>query len=97
MRFWKSLNILSVFRKVPILFFTFHFFAILICGGLCARIFSILAAPLSPSAISIKTGPAVGQPIPDFRLSDQLGRKQTFETVKGPKGAFLVFYRSADW
>jgi peroxiredoxin len=42
-------------------------------------------------------GPAVGQPIPAFELVDQEGRRQTFESLRGPKGLVLVFFRSADW
>ncbi len=44
-----------------------------------------------------KTGPAVGQPVPDFSLQDQNGRTQTLKSVSGPKGTMLVFFRSADW
>ena len=46
---------------------------------------------------SIKTGPAVGQQVPDFSLQDQEGRTQTLKSVSGPKGTMLVFVRSADW
>jgi hypothetical protein len=42
-------------------------------------------------------GIAVGARIPAFEAADQNGRTQTFETIRGPKGALLVFYRSADW
>jgi len=41
--------------------------------------------------------PDVGSRIPEFGLPDQNGVRQTFESVRGPKGAMLVFYRSADW
>jgi hypothetical protein len=44
-----------------------------------------------------RTGPAVGQPVPDFSLPDQSGRTQTLKSVSGPKGTMLVFFRSADW
>lgn len=46
---------------------------------------------------NIRTGPAVGQPVPDFSLQDQNGRTQTLKSVSGPKGTMLVFIRSADW
>jgi hypothetical protein len=42
-------------------------------------------------------GPDVGEPIPAFELVDQEGRRQTFESLRGPKGLVLVFFRSADW
>src|SRR4029079_17309696 len=44
-----------------------------------------------------KLGPQVGEMVPDFNLSDQLGKKRTLQSVMGPKGAMIVFYRSADW
>ena len=46
---------------------------------------------------SIKTGPDVGQPVPAFSASDHQGRTQTLRSIMGPKGAMLVFFRSADW
>ena len=33
----------------------------------------------------------------DFRLEDLNGKVWDFEAIKGPKGALLHFYRSADW
>jgi peroxiredoxin len=42
-------------------------------------------------------GPEPGQRVPDFRLTDQNGKVQTFESLKGPNGLMLVFYKSADW
>ena len=42
-------------------------------------------------------GPQVGQPVPAFSLADQAGRTRTLQSVLGPKGAMLVFFRSADW
>ena len=44
-----------------------------------------------------KLGPQVGAVVPDFNLSDQHGKKWTLQSVMGPKGAMIVFYRSADW
>ena len=56
-----------------------------------------LAAAAALYGQSIKTGPAVGSPLPDFSAPDQTGRTQTLKSIMGPKGAMLVFYRSADW
>ena len=39
----------------------------------------------------------VGQKAPAFSARDQYGRVQTLDTLKGPKGTVLLFYRSADW
>ena len=44
-----------------------------------------------------KLGPQVGQRVPDFSLPDQAGRVRTLESIMGPRGAMLVFLRSADW
>lgn len=48
-------------------------------------------------AQSIKTGPEIGKRVPTFSAKDQQGRTQTLESIMGPKGAMLVFFRSADW
>jgi len=54
--------------------------------------------PGQPQAIDVeKLGPQVGQQIPDFRLQDQNGKTWTPQSIMGPKGAMLVFFRSADW
>ena len=42
-------------------------------------------------------GPKVGERVPDFTLSDQTGAARTLKSIMGPKGAMLVFFRSADW
>jgi hypothetical protein len=44
-----------------------------------------------------KLGPQVGERVPDFSLRDQTGGTQTLQSIMGPKGAMLVFVRSADW
>ncbi len=44
-----------------------------------------------------KLGPQVGQRVPDFSLVDQNGRTRTLQSVMGPRGVMLVFFRSADW
>jgi hypothetical protein len=45
----------------------------------------------------VRSGPDVGSPIPSFSAPDQNGREQSLATISGPKGALIVFYRSADW
>jgi hypothetical protein len=42
-------------------------------------------------------GPQVGEVVPDFTLPDQNGRMVSLQSVLGPNGAILMFYRSADW
>jgi peroxiredoxin len=60
-------------------------------------------ATISPAAQQVrkvdvsKLGPRVGTTVPDFSLPDQHGKTRTLQSVMGPKGAMIVFYRSADW
>ena len=42
-------------------------------------------------------GPPVGTPMPPFRAQDQNGRTLALKDILGPKGALIVFFRSADW
>src|SRR5216683_2371947 len=44
-----------------------------------------------------KTGPHVGEKVPDFTLTDQNSRQWSLHELMGPKGLLLVFFRSADW
>jgi hypothetical protein len=44
-----------------------------------------------------KLGPQVGERVPDFSLVDQRGSTRTLQSIMGPRGAMLVFIRSADW
>ena len=57
--------------------------------------FSACAVTLAQQAT--KTGPEVGTTVPPLEAPDQNGRLQNLQTILGPKGALLVFYRSADW
>ncbi len=50
------------------------------------------------NVVDVETvGPKVGEPVPDFSLPDQHGTARTLKSIMGPKGAILVFFRSADW
>ena len=42
-------------------------------------------------------GPDVGATIPRFAAADQSGVVQSLDRIAGPKGAMIVFFRSADW
>jgi hypothetical protein len=42
-------------------------------------------------------GPAVGSKIAAFELPDQDGKLRNLGSLLGPKGAIILFYRSADW
>ena len=53
--------------------------------------------PLHPTDDDAQIGIEVGTKIPEFRAVDQNGKVWDFDALKGPKGAVLVFHRSADW
>ena len=53
--------------------------------------------PLDPTDDDAQMGIEVGTRIPEFRAVDQNGKVWDFDALKGPKGAVLVFHRSADW
>jgi hypothetical protein len=67
--------------------------------ALLAALFAQTAAMAqSPGRIDVsKLGPQVGERVPDFTLKDQNGKTWTLQSIMQPKGAMLVFYRSADW
>ena len=58
-----------------------------------------LALPLFAMAAwsAVRSGPGIGETVPEFSAPDQTGKTQTLRSIMGPKGALLVFYRSADW
>ena len=59
---------------------------------------SVLTAQRSAETIDVqKLGPRVGAAVPAFNLPDQAGRPRTLQSVMGPNGVVLVFFRSADW
>jgi len=53
--------------------------------------------PFDPTDDDAQVGLKVGAKIPEFRAVDQNGKVWDFDALKGPKGAVLVFHRSADW
>jgi cytochrome oxidase Cu insertion factor (SCO1/SenC/PrrC family) len=55
-------------------------------------------APPTARPIDLESlGPKIGQAVPSFTLSDQNGTPRALSSLLGPKGAILVFFRSADW
>ncbi|HYL34743.1 MAG TPA: hypothetical protein VEV17_02385 [Bryobacteraceae bacterium] len=42
-------------------------------------------------------GPPAGRAMPDFSLQDQDGKTHSLKSLLGPKGALILFFRSADW
>ena len=73
--------------------------ALALVGGLAATILEARqsSAPTRTKIDVSKLGPQVGERVPDFSLPDQNGRTRTLASIMGPKGALLVFIRSADW
>jgi hypothetical protein len=68
------------------------------CAALVVLSVASMIAQSAHTPIDVtKLGPQVGERVPDFRLVDQTGRTETLRSIMGPKGAMLVFYRSADW
>jgi hypothetical protein len=63
---------------------------------LCTLFIPAVSWARTPVDVS-KLGPQVGQLVPDFKLQDQNGKLWNRNSLMGPKGAMLVFYRSADW
>lgn len=45
----------------------------------------------------MRTGPKLGEKVPDFVLPDQNEREHSLRGLMGAKGLLLVFVRSADW
>jgi cytochrome oxidase Cu insertion factor (SCO1/SenC/PrrC family) len=46
---------------------------------------------------SLSIGLSVGQSAPAFEATDQFGRTQNLETLRGKNGTVVLFFRSADW
>ena len=54
--------------------------------------------PAAPTRAELDAlGPQVGERVPDFALVDQSGASRTLQSILGPNGALLVFFRSAEW
>lgn len=63
-------------------------------SGLTAR------QPSNPLAQAVdveSVGPKIGEALPEFSLRDQGSHIQSLKSLLGPKGAVIVFFRSADW
>ncbi len=70
--------------------------AILISSGLLALASGQDNRPTG-AAVATPIGLETGQQAPAFALTDQFGHEQSNQTLKGPKGMVLLFFRSADW
>ncbi|MCZ7575145.1 MAG: hypothetical protein M5U01_41885 [Ardenticatenaceae bacterium] len=50
-----------------------------------------------PTGETFPTGPAIGEPVPDFTLPDQFGNLIRFSAPRGADRALIIFFRSASW
>ena len=63
-------------------------------AGLVFSFVAVLLINGSNSSPVVQQAANIGGP---FRLTDQNGKSWTLPSIMGPKGAMLVFFRSADW
>jgi cytochrome oxidase Cu insertion factor (SCO1/SenC/PrrC family) len=67
----------------------------------CALVLTVIVARAqtpAPTPLNLdRIGPAVGVSAPAFTLPDASGAPRSLQSLLGPKGALLVFSRSADW
>lgn len=79
-------------RRMGVVFRTTMFAACLF------MVYSTTAAAQTRTQIDVSAlGPQVGDQVPDFNLPDQNGLRHTLQSVRGPNGSLILFYRSADW
>jgi hypothetical protein len=64
---------------------------------LLALSLALLARARTSQSPAASIGLPVGESAPAFLLHDQFGREQSNETLKGPHGTVILFFRSADW
>jgi len=64
-----------------------------IAALICAAAIAAARDVVDPQTL----GPKIGERVPDFSLPDQHGTTRTLRSTFGPKGAVLLFFRSADW
>jgi peroxiredoxin len=75
--------------------------AAIVTAALVASTLTSVAGPAAERRPSPDTPPVIGPPngshIPEFTALDQDGKSQSFDTIRGPKGAVIYFHRSANW
>ena len=65
---------------------------LLLCAGAVS-----LATAQQDAPDPTRLGPQLGERGPDFALPDQTGKTWTLNSIMGPNGAMVVFFRSANW
>ncbi|HEU0121491.1 MAG TPA: peroxiredoxin family protein [Bryobacteraceae bacterium] len=53
--------------------------------------------PPQAASFAERYGPGLGDRIPPFHAVDQTGKQRDFASLRGEKGLWLLFVRSADW
>ena len=66
-------------------------------AGAAAAVFLLGLLESQEGVTPFDPGPAIGDRLPAFEAVDQDGRPRTFESLRGPSGLVLLFFRSADW
>lgn len=66
-------------------------------AGAAAALFLLGLLQSEDGVTPFDPGPAIGERLPPFEAVDQHGRRRTLESLRGPKGLVLLFFRSADW
>jgi len=70
-------------------------------ASMVAILFVLILTPLAAQEIRAADAPSsrlrVGSKIPELTGTDQFGKRQDFESLKGRNGLVLLFFRSADW
>ena len=62
-----------------------------------SRVSTLLFLLVCYSLLGRDYGPPVGGKMAGFELPDQDGKLRNLGNLLGPKGAIILFYRSADW
>lgn len=60
---------------------------------MCGSVFALLPGAPGQHVIGLQPGVKA----PGIALVDQAGKSQSFDTLTGPNGLLLLFFRSADW
>ena len=50
-----------------------------------------------PESDDFPSGPAIGEALPDFTLSDQSGEPVNFTAARDGRRALVMFHRSSRW
>ncbi|MBI2686720.1 MAG: redoxin domain-containing protein [Acidobacteria bacterium] len=66
-------------------------------NGPLIRNLQLRALSDTPRSFAERYGPGIGERVPEFRAVDQAGKLQDLVSLRGPKGLWLLFVRSADW